>query len=576
MSDYNIKPFRFWCQKVLPLVYDDSLSYMELLCKVVNYLNKVIEDINGIPEYINQIISDDRLKEIMSELLDELREQIARANEGTNTTASYDRDKDELVWLNGKLARMTRDILAGDRYVEDDGSADVTGNFVYTSIELELARLKTALQTEITNRETAEGLLSQNIEQLQTDLSSEISTRETNEASIIETINNLTTIDKIVYFVEDYGAGNNNNDDTQAFIDCINACPLGGTVTNRVKGYTFKIRSTVAINKNINFIIDGNIYYYGTGVCIDINPLLDVQISDCNFYIKRISDANGNTSQPNVVNRNGTIGIRVNNLVSSRLIVGDIQRFTYAGLYFKTDEATETNAHRICLHNYISVLEVANCGFGVYMQSLDADGACTQANEFHLNWMLQCYDCLVVDENTSYYASDSNLFFITAIDNAHDHGILINGRWNLFYIAFISTNIYLNTNSQCNYIRVGNNISTDAQIYYGGKDNDVNLAVPTTLPSTTTPENNTAYQNTYGCKVQVNVQAYSTDGTNTGIVDIQMGDSESNMSAIGKMKIDSDSTTSNRNTYTFIVPAGCFYKFTSSNASYYRMIISKI
>lgn len=38
--------FRFWCQKVLPTVYDDSLSYYELLCKVVNYLNDVIENVD--------------------------------------------------------------------------------------------------------------------------------------------------------------------------------------------------------------------------------------------------------------------------------------------------------------------------------------------------------------------------------------------------------------------------------------------------------------------------------------------------------------------------------------------------
>lgn len=35
--------FRFWCQKVLPLVYDDSLSYYEVLCKVVDYINNLIE-----------------------------------------------------------------------------------------------------------------------------------------------------------------------------------------------------------------------------------------------------------------------------------------------------------------------------------------------------------------------------------------------------------------------------------------------------------------------------------------------------------------------------------------------------
>mgnify|MGYP000469616852 FL=1 len=41
----DLHPFRYWCQKVLPLVYDDSLSYYELLCKVVDYLNKTIEDV---------------------------------------------------------------------------------------------------------------------------------------------------------------------------------------------------------------------------------------------------------------------------------------------------------------------------------------------------------------------------------------------------------------------------------------------------------------------------------------------------------------------------------------------------
>lgn len=39
----HMNTFRFWCQKVLPLVYDDSLSYYEVLCKVVDYINKLIE-----------------------------------------------------------------------------------------------------------------------------------------------------------------------------------------------------------------------------------------------------------------------------------------------------------------------------------------------------------------------------------------------------------------------------------------------------------------------------------------------------------------------------------------------------
>lgn len=39
----NMPYFSFWCYKVLPLVYDDSLSYYEILCKVVTYINELIE-----------------------------------------------------------------------------------------------------------------------------------------------------------------------------------------------------------------------------------------------------------------------------------------------------------------------------------------------------------------------------------------------------------------------------------------------------------------------------------------------------------------------------------------------------
>ena len=57
-NSMDIKPlhhFRFWCQKVLPLVYDDSLSYYEVLCKVVNYINNLIDTNNQIIEYVDEL-----------------------------------------------------------------------------------------------------------------------------------------------------------------------------------------------------------------------------------------------------------------------------------------------------------------------------------------------------------------------------------------------------------------------------------------------------------------------------------------------------------------------------------------
>lgn len=43
MNNCDKEFFQFWCYKVLPLVYDDSLSYYELLCKMVDYINNLIE-----------------------------------------------------------------------------------------------------------------------------------------------------------------------------------------------------------------------------------------------------------------------------------------------------------------------------------------------------------------------------------------------------------------------------------------------------------------------------------------------------------------------------------------------------
>ena len=58
MANNNLKSFRMWCQKVLPLVYDDSLSYYEVLCKVVTYLNNVIEGTNGVIDDVEELRND--------------------------------------------------------------------------------------------------------------------------------------------------------------------------------------------------------------------------------------------------------------------------------------------------------------------------------------------------------------------------------------------------------------------------------------------------------------------------------------------------------------------------------------
>lgn len=123
---FDIVKLRFWCHKVMPLVYDDSLSYYEVICKVAKKLNEVIETVDKLPDYIAELISDERLREIMQTILNNLEEQIASANEGESETATADRVVGELVWLNGDLYRVVKVMDAGDRYVAGSNVEKVT------------------------------------------------------------------------------------------------------------------------------------------------------------------------------------------------------------------------------------------------------------------------------------------------------------------------------------------------------------------------------------------------------------------------------------------------------------------
>ena len=51
----TVSTLKYWCYKVLPLVYDDSLSYYELLCKVVSKLNELIEKYASFDDVVGEI-----------------------------------------------------------------------------------------------------------------------------------------------------------------------------------------------------------------------------------------------------------------------------------------------------------------------------------------------------------------------------------------------------------------------------------------------------------------------------------------------------------------------------------------
>lgn len=79
-----IKDLHFWVQKVLPLVYDDSLSYYELLAKVVKKLNEVINVTNDLSKTItqdvtnimNEWLEDGTLADIIGSTLSDLDDRV--------------------------------------------------------------------------------------------------------------------------------------------------------------------------------------------------------------------------------------------------------------------------------------------------------------------------------------------------------------------------------------------------------------------------------------------------------------------------------------------------------------------
>lgn len=90
----GVQPFRFWCQKVLPLVYDDSLSYYELLNKVVDYLNHTIEDVATAESNIDAIATAyNQLQAYVNNYFDSLDVQVEINNKLNDMARSGELDE---------------------------------------------------------------------------------------------------------------------------------------------------------------------------------------------------------------------------------------------------------------------------------------------------------------------------------------------------------------------------------------------------------------------------------------------------------------------------------------------------
>lgn len=136
----NIKTFRFYCQKILPLVYDDSLSYIETLCKVSSKLNEVIDDYNELIDYYNTL--PQLLEQITAKLseLDDFVDTINRefAELDARLTAKVDE----------KLAKVDEELAKSLELIEHEMAE------LEAKVNVEIERLRSEL-TQVINSQLA-------------------------------------------------------------------------------------------------------------------------------------------------------------------------------------------------------------------------------------------------------------------------------------------------------------------------------------------------------------------------------------------------------------------------------------
>lgn len=59
----------YYCNKILPLVYDNSLSYYENLCKIADILQKVIIELSNLSDKVDDI--DKHIIETVTKIVNE-------------------------------------------------------------------------------------------------------------------------------------------------------------------------------------------------------------------------------------------------------------------------------------------------------------------------------------------------------------------------------------------------------------------------------------------------------------------------------------------------------------------------
>lgn len=184
-----------------------------------------------------------------SALWDSVRSAITPYDEQHSTTASVDHKPGDWVWVENDLLLITKDMTAGDKYV--DG-----GNCKKTNVHDLFTTLSGELHDEIAARENGDTTLNQQI-------TKEINDRTTADAELrTELLKAIVDAQQNFIDVKKAGAvGDGVADDTEVFKSAF----AGGNKTIFIPNGTYKITDEVEMFSNTTVICDGSISdYYDT------------------------------------------------------------------------------------------------------------------------------------------------------------------------------------------------------------------------------------------------------------------------------------------------------------------------
>lgn len=121
------REFKFWVTKVIPLVYDESISYYEVLCKLTYYIEQMAESIDNFEKALKELnVRVDNVEQAFIDLRNSITDEISQLYEILEKIKNGDYVDLYLPsiinWINKNLKELVKDIVTYVSFgISDDG-----------------------------------------------------------------------------------------------------------------------------------------------------------------------------------------------------------------------------------------------------------------------------------------------------------------------------------------------------------------------------------------------------------------------------------------------------------------------